>query len=62
MSYTKLLTTLLLVTSLSSCVTPEYWSPDDHKSVMMRCRIMCGDKRVQSYDPWLGKCSCRGDK
>lgn len=55
---------LLLVTVLSSCVTPDHWSPDDHKDMMSRCRVMCGEYCVRSYDPWLGKCTCtsRGGK
>ena len=58
----RLFAILCLATLFGSCVTPDHWKAEDHEEMMSRCRVMCGDAGVESYDTWLARCMCHVSK
>ena len=53
-----LMLTLVLALMLTGCVTPNKWSPSDHRDMMYSCRTVCGKDLVRSYEPLTGSCEC----
>lgn len=47
---------------LTGCITPDKWSPEQHRDTMRFCSLACGEDRMQSYDAWSAKCGCRETK
>lgn len=50
---------LFFIAFLSSCTTPDLWRPEDHRRLMMQCRVACGKGNMATYDAWSAECTCR---
>lgn len=39
--------------------TPDLWGPEEHRRMLMQCRVACGKGLMTGYDAWTAICSCR---
>ena len=48
----------IVMTIISGCTTPRYWSPESHQETMHACKQAC-EGNVKSYTPTNGVCECK---
>ena len=49
---------MVLALITASCATPEHWSAENHKEMLLQCRVACLGSGVASYESFLGQCKC----
>jgi hypothetical protein len=42
----------------AGCVTPDRWSAESHREMLLQCRVACIGSGVASYESYLGQCKC----
>jgi len=49
---------ITIMALLTGCTTPDRWSAENHREMLMSCRVACIGSGVASYESYLGQCKC----
>ena len=49
---------IILLITMSGCLTIKYWTAEDHQEMLMTCKTACANK-MRTYTPATGVCVCQ---